>query len=62
VAPTTVGVFPLMDRDGLPDYAREVAGRLREAGLSVLETRPREYVGSSGERDRAFLVVGECPE
>jgi len=34
----------------------------REAGLSVLETRPREYVGGSGERDRAFLVVGECPE
>jgi len=35
VAPTTVGVFPLMDKDGMGERAREVAEELREAGLAV---------------------------
>jgi glycyl-tRNA synthetase len=54
VAPTLVGVFPLMDRDGLGDRARELAGELREAGLSV------EYddAGSIGRRYRRQDEVG----
>ncbi|UWG46391.1 Glycyl-tRNA synthetase (class II) [Halanaeroarchaeum sp. HSR-CO] len=35
VAPTSVGVFPLMDKDGLGERAREIADRLRVAGFSV---------------------------
>ncbi|MFW5937314.1 MAG: glycine--tRNA ligase [Halanaeroarchaeum sp.] len=35
VAPTSVGVFPLMDKDGLGDRAREIADGLRAAGFSV---------------------------
>jgi glycyl-tRNA synthetase len=35
VAPTVVGVFPLMDKEGLGERAREIAGELRAAGLSV---------------------------
>ena len=54
VAPTTVGVFPLMDRDELPDYAREVAGRLREAGLSVTY----DETGAIGRRYRRQDEIG----
>jgi len=54
VAPTTVGVFPLMDRDGLADYAREVAGRLRRAGLSV----SYDDAGAIGRRYRRQDEVG----
>ena len=54
VAPTTVGVFPLMDRDELPEYAREVAGRLREAGLSVTY----DETGAIGRRYRRQDEVG----
>ncbi|MFW6265627.1 MAG: glycine--tRNA ligase, partial [Halanaeroarchaeum sp.] len=35
VAPTSVGVFPLMDKDGLGERARDLAERLRVAGFSV---------------------------
>ncbi|MGM0399194.1 MAG: glycine--tRNA ligase [Halobacteriota archaeon] len=35
VAPTSVGVFPLMDKDGLGERARDIAERLRVAGFSV---------------------------
>jgi glycyl-tRNA synthetase len=35
VAPTTVGVFPLMNREGMDERAHEVAADLRAAGLAV---------------------------
>ena len=54
VAPTTVGVFPLMDRDGLDEYAREVAGQLRSAGLSVTY----DEAGAIGRRYRRQDEVG----
>ncbi|MFB6354411.1 MAG: glycine--tRNA ligase [Halobacteriales archaeon] len=54
IAPTLVGVFPLMDRDGLGDRARELAETLRAAGLDV------EYddAGSIGRRYRRQDEVG----
>jgi glycyl-tRNA synthetase len=54
VAPTTVGVFPLMDRDGLDDRARDVAGTLRGAGLSVTY----DDSGAIGRRYRRQDEVG----
>jgi glycyl-tRNA synthetase len=54
VAPTTVGVFPLMDRDGLDDYARDVAAALREAGLAVTY----DDAGAIGRRYRRQDEVG----
>ncbi len=54
VAPTTVGVFPLMDRDGLGERAREVAAELREAGLSVTY----DDSGAIGRRYRRQDEVG----
>jgi glycyl-tRNA synthetase len=35
VAPTTVGVFPLMDREGMGERARDLVADLRAAGLAV---------------------------
>ncbi|AGN01066.1 glycyl-tRNA ligase [Salinarchaeum sp. Harcht-Bsk1] len=54
VAPTTVGVFPLMDRDGMGERARDLADDLREIGLSV------EYddSGAIGRRYRRQDEVG----
>ena len=54
VAPTSVGVFPLMARDGLDDRARELAADLRGAGLDV------EYddSGNIGRRYRRQDEVG----
>ena len=54
VAPTLVGVFPLMDRDGLGERARALAAELRAAGLAV------EYddAGSIGRRYRRQDEVG----
>jgi len=54
VAPTTVGVFPLMDRDGLGEEAREVAAALRERGLSVAY----DDSGAIGRRYRRQDEVG----
>jgi glycyl-tRNA synthetase len=54
VAPTTVGVFPLMDRDGLGEEAREVAADLRERGLSVAY----DDSGAIGRRYRRQDEVG----
>jgi glycyl-tRNA synthetase len=54
MAPTTVGVFPLMDRDGLGERAREVAGELRAAGLEVTY----DDSGAIGRRYRRQDEVG----
>ncbi|PSQ24292.1 glycine--tRNA ligase [Halobacteriales archaeon QS_9_67_15] len=54
VAPTTVGVFPLMDRDGLSERAQEVAADLREQGLSVAY----DDSGAIGRRYRRQDEVG----
>ena len=53
-APTTVGVFPLMDRDGMGEYARDLAGELRGAGLSVTY----DDSGAIGRRYRRQDEVG----
>jgi glycyl-tRNA synthetase len=54
MAPTFVGVFPLMDRDGLADRAGEIAGRLRERGYPVAY----DDAGSIGRRYRRQDEVG----
>lgn len=54
MAPTTVGVFPLMDRDGLGERAREIASDLREAGLEVAY----DDSGNIGRRYRRQDEVG----
>jgi len=53
-APTTVGVFPLMDRDGMGEYARELAEALRRAGHSVTY----DDSGAIGRRYRRQDEVG----
>ncbi len=54
VAPTTVGVFPLMDKDGMGEKARELAADLRKAGMDA------EYddSGAIGRRYRRQDEVG----
>jgi glycyl-tRNA synthetase len=54
VAPTTVGVFPLMDRDGLAEHARDIVADLRAAGLSVTY----DDSGAIGRRYRRQDEVG----
>ncbi|WP_135664923.1 glycine--tRNA ligase [Halorhabdus rudnickae] len=54
VAPTTVGVFPLMDKDGLGERARELAATLRDAGLSVAY----DDSGAIGRRYRRQDEIG----
>jgi glycyl-tRNA synthetase len=54
IAPTTVGVFPLMDRDGLGERARRVASALRESGLEVAY----DDSGNIGRRYRRQDEVG----
>ncbi len=54
LAPTFVGVFPLMDKDGLGERAREVAADLREAGFSV----DYDDSGNIGRRYRRQDEVG----
>ena len=54
VAPITVGVFPLMDRDGLGERARELASELRDVGLSVAY----DDSGAIGRRYRRQDEVG----
>ncbi|WP_436902674.1 glycine--tRNA ligase [Halovenus halobia] len=53
-APTTVGVFPLMDKDGLADRAQELARDLRAAGLEVTY----DDSGAIGRRYRRQDEVG----
>ena len=54
VAPTTVGVFPLMDKDGLGEQARAIAAELRAAGLSVAY----DDSGAIGRRYRRQDEIG----
>ena len=54
LAPTTVGVFPLMTKDGLAEEAREIASTLREAGLSVAY----DDSGAIGRRYRRQDEIG----
>jgi glycyl-tRNA synthetase len=54
MAPTTVGVFPLMDKDGLAERAREVASDLRGAGLEVTY----DDSGAIGRRYRRQDEIG----
>jgi len=54
MAPTTVGVFPLMDKDGMAERAREVASELRQAGLEVTY----DDSGAIGRRYRRQDEVG----
>ncbi len=53
-APTTVGVFPLMDKDGLAERAQEIASELRLAGLEVTY----DDSGAIGRRYRRQDEVG----
>jgi len=54
VAPIQVAVFPLMNRDGLPEIAMEIAGEIREQGILA------EYddSGAIGRRYRRQDEVG----
>ena len=54
IAPTTVSVFPLMDRDGLGDMAREIEDALREAGLDATY----DDTGNIGRRYRRQDEIG----
>jgi len=54
VAPRAVGVFPLMDKDGLGERAREVETDLRQAGLAVFY----DDSGNIGRRYRRQDEVG----
>jgi glycyl-tRNA synthetase len=54
IAPTTVGVFPLMDKDGLADRAQTVARELRSAGLAVTY----DDSGAIGRRYRRQDEIG----
>lgn len=54
LAPTTVGVFPLMDRDGLAEQARTVAADLRRSGFAVTY----DDTGNIGRRYRRQDEIG----
>ena len=54
VAPTTVGVFPLMGKDGMDERAEEIAETLRDAGFSVTY----DESGNIGRRYRRQDEVG----
>jgi len=54
VVPVEVGVFPLMDKDGMGEKAQEVAGKLREAGFSV----KYDDSGAIGRRYRRQDEIG----
>ena len=54
VSPTEVAVFPLMDKEGLGEKAREVADMLRDEGLSV----KYDDTGNIGRRYRRQDEVG----
>ena len=54
IAPTTVAVFPLMERDGLGDRAQEIADALRSAGYRV----DYDDSGNIGRRYRRQDEIG----
>lgn len=54
IAPTQVAVFPLMDKEGLGDKAREIASKLRKEGFSV----KYDDTGNIGKRYRRQDEVG----
>ena len=54
LAPTTVAIFPLMDRDGLGERARAIAHSLREAGFEV----SYDDSGNIGRRYRRQDEIG----
>ncbi|GAA0473622.1 glycine--tRNA ligase [Halococcus dombrowskii] len=54
LAPTFVGVFPLMDKDGLGEHAHEIAADLRAAGFTV----NYDDSGNIGRRYRRQDEVG----
>jgi glycyl-tRNA synthetase len=54
LAPTFVGVFPLMDKDGLGERARDIAADLRTAGFAV----DYDDSGNIGRRYRRQDEVG----
>ncbi|MFH5799424.1 glycine--tRNA ligase [Haladaptatus sp. CMAA 1911] len=54
IAPTTVGVFPLMDKDGMGEKARDIAAELRTNGLDVTY----DDSGNIGRRYRRQDEVG----
>jgi glycyl-tRNA synthetase len=54
IAPTTVGVFPLMTKDGLADRANEITQRLRSAGFTVTY----DDSGAIGRRYRRQDEIG----
>ncbi|MBS3761429.1 MAG: glycine--tRNA ligase [Halodesulfurarchaeum sp.] len=54
MAPTLVGVFPLMDKDGLGEQARNLAADLRAVGLSVTY----DDSGAIGRRYRRQDEIG----
>ncbi|WP_266079192.1 glycine--tRNA ligase [Haladaptatus caseinilyticus] len=54
LAPTTVGVFPLMDKDGMGETAREIATDLRKDGFDVTY----DDSGNIGRRYRRQDEVG----
>jgi glycyl-tRNA synthetase len=54
VAPYDAGVFPLVNREGMPAKAKEIAEELREAGLVVFY----DESGSIGRRYRRMDEVG----
>ncbi|WP_435155793.1 glycine--tRNA ligase [Haladaptatus sp. DFWS20] len=54
LAPTTVGVFPLMDKDGMGETARDVAADLRTEGFDVTY----DDSGNIGRRYRRQDEVG----
>jgi len=54
VAPTTVGVFPMMDKDGMGELARDLAADLRARGIDVTY----DDSGNIGRRYRRQDEVG----
>ncbi|MFD1513155.1 glycine--tRNA ligase [Halomarina rubra] len=54
MAPTTVGVFPLMTKDGMDERAKDLASTLRQTGLSVVY----DDSGAIGRRYRRQDEVG----
>ncbi len=55
IAPVTAAVFPLVKKDGLPELAREVLAKLREAQLGYVQY---DESGSIGRRYRRHDEIG----